>query len=213
MPPVLDAADSRRVEQLVEQFHSLTPPQQEGVLSRIGIRTPQLRELLPKRTVSEEEELPDGTILRCEYVPCGKASCRKEPDEHGPYWYSYSLLAGNLKATYHGRDRPPLPNSSCIDEATRFLSHDFEGRSLTEDERAELRAIAEAMSSLRENARAPTLEKTARELLRRDERRTEEAIRSRFEALISRRDSSPETFTAEERGELEQLSGLLESYR
>lgn len=57
-----------------------------------------------KRVIQEKERLATGTWIRLEQVPCGNPRCRKVPDLHGPYWYSYALKDGQWRATYHGRE-------------------------------------------------------------------------------------------------------------
>lgn len=42
--------------------------------------------------------------IRCEWVKCGKPTCRTCP--HGPYWYGYYRSAGKLKKKYFGKGNP-----------------------------------------------------------------------------------------------------------
>jgi len=42
--------------------------------------------------------------FQCEYVRCGKATCKRCP--HGPYWYQYWREDGWTRKRYHGKNKP-----------------------------------------------------------------------------------------------------------
>ena len=56
--------------------------------------------------------------FRCEYVRCGKASCRSCP--HGPYWYEYWREGGRLRKRYHGKQRPNMDRESSPAQAAAW---------------------------------------------------------------------------------------------
>ena|ERR1700680_4171415 len=43
---------------------------------------------------------------RCEYVRCGKKTCKSCP--HGPYWYGYSHVGKKVKKKYFGKVDPRI---------------------------------------------------------------------------------------------------------
>jgi hypothetical protein len=48
--------------------------------------------------------MADKWTYRCEYVKCGKPTCKRCP--HGPYWYGYQHTKGGMKKTYFGKRDP-----------------------------------------------------------------------------------------------------------
>lgn len=47
---------------------------------------------------------------RCEYVKCGKPTCKSCP--HGPYWYRYIHEKGSMRKKYFGKSDPRKKSES-----------------------------------------------------------------------------------------------------
>jgi Family of unknown function (DUF6788) len=47
-----------------------------------------------------------GLTYQRKYIKCGKASCRKQPDRHGPYWYAFWFKDGKTHCRYIGKNLP-----------------------------------------------------------------------------------------------------------
>ncbi len=89
----------------------------------------------------EQDEPISGGWLRLEYVPCGNPRCRKDPDEHGPYWYSHRFLDGRWRMKYHGTSRPALEPPVAVEDARRVLDVLGGRAELTDQELTHLRRI------------------------------------------------------------------------
>jgi hypothetical protein len=163
---------------------------------------------VPEGRVVTEEPIRDGLVLRLQYVPCGKARCRKDPDEHGPYWYSYYLVNGRWKREYHGRNRPPAEAFWTIEQAEGIISVVPEGQSLDDQQVTMLETVANAMAAMSEDSRAVTLERRARRRVAAERERRDHWIRQRYEELASRRDDGAK-LTDDERAELSRLGRIL----
>jgi len=49
-------------------------------------------------------------FYQCEYVKCGKPTCKRCP--HGPYWYGYKRDNGKMKKKYCGKKDPREPGET-----------------------------------------------------------------------------------------------------
>jgi len=196
---------------------SLTEEQLGSLVDRID-QVPAGRNLLRKKFENlppaskgrvEREERPfDWLTLRLEFVPCGKAKCRKTPDEHGPYWYSYRLVAGHWKREYHGRNRPEPEDFWTIERAEECLSKICDASALDDAQVTDLEKLAGGMAALSADPRAAELQKRARSVLVQERKRREESIRQRYEYLSSKRNADAK-LTAEEKDELSRLGRIL----
>ena len=162
----------------------------------------------PESRVAKEETIRDGLVLRLQYVPCGKARCRKDPDEHGPYWYSYYLVNGRWKREYHGRNRPPAGAFWTIEQAEKCLSSVPEGEELDDRQVTTLETLANGMAAMSEDPRAAAIEKQARTLVTTERQRRDDWIRQRYDELASKRNAGVE-LTRDERDELNRICGVL----
>jgi hypothetical protein len=156
----------------------------------------------------KEEPIRDGLVLRLQYVPCGKPKCRKEPDEHGPYWYSYYLVNGRWKCEYHGRNRPPAEEFWTIDQAEEIVSGESKDQSLDDEQVAMLERLANAMAAMSEDPHAVALERRARRLVAAERQRRDDWIRQRYEELSSKTNAGAQLNSAE-REELNRICGAL----
>lgn len=60
--------------------------------------------------MNNRKPLPEGIHLtyRQEWRTCGRDWCLcKHGHLHGPYWYAYGYVNGNLKSFYIGKERTP----------------------------------------------------------------------------------------------------------
>ena len=162
----------------------------------------------PDGRVVKEEPIRDGLVLRLQYVPCGKPRCRKDPDEHGPYWYSYYLVNGRWKREYHGRNRPPADEFWTIDQAEEIVSRMADGQSLDDQQVTKLERLANAMAATSEDPRAAALERRARRLVTAERQRRDDWIRRRYEQLASKRTAGIQ-LTDDERADLSRLGRVL----
>ncbi len=61
----------------------------------------------PARKQTVAEQTLDNKTYRLESIRCGKEKCRCSRGQmHGPYWYSYTRVAGRLKSLYVGKKLP-----------------------------------------------------------------------------------------------------------
>lgn len=58
-----------------------------------------------------EERTVENRTYRLEEVRCGKEKCKCARGKfHGPYWYSYTRVAGKVKSQYVGKQLPKPAN-------------------------------------------------------------------------------------------------------
>lgn len=158
--------------------------------------------------VVTEEPIREGLVLRLQYVPCGKPKCRKQPDEHGPYWYSYYFVKGRWKREYHGRNRPPAEDFWTTEQAKSVIAALPQGQRLDDQQVTMLETLANAMASMSEDLRAAALEQRARQLVSAERQRRDDEIRQRYEELASRKTAGVQ-LTSGEREELNRICDVL----
>ncbi len=157
----------------------------------------------------ESSERFDDRWLRSEWVPCGNARCKKEPDLHGPYWYSYTWTNDRWRTKYHGRKRPDFGPSRSLGEVRETLALLSAKPDLTEAEVTKLCNQVADLAHL-DGAEVSELRREAALLVARHEERRELEIVERHRSL-SARALVGEQLTSKERDELAHLSGLLAS--
>lgn len=69
------------------------------------------------RRVVETRQLSSTKQLRLEWVPCGSQRCKKNVDEHGPYWYRYEWDGTAWRSYYLGTSEPHSFTNLAIAEA------------------------------------------------------------------------------------------------
>jgi hypothetical protein len=179
-----------------------------GELTRISKQSENEKDLLSQspdgepsengREIVGKEKIGD-TWLRLEKVPCRSPRCRKKPDLHGPYWYSYRWAKGRWRAKYHGRNRPDIFPRYSLDDAQRILDECSGLDGFSDEKTTELRRIIADMSRQSGDVALALRAKASRLL---------SEIHERYEYLVDKA-LSGEALTADERESMTHLSGLL----
>ncbi len=188
----------------------------EKVISRLGkpgdnrsMSSPaRLLSYHPGRRVVEEHRQGENEWLRLEYVPCGKRGCRKDPDEHGPYWYRYdwNQARETWRARYIGREKP-LIEPPDLGEIRSVLEPIFEREEATD---VDVRMCNEQLELLQglDGPDALELRRKASSLLARYSSRRERRTLERFEALDAKR-ARGEELSETERLEMKRVARRL----
>ena len=159
----------------------------------------------------EQEEYIEGQWLRLEYVPCGSSRCKKEPDEHGPYWYSYKLLGGRWRAVYFGRKRPKL-RQQLNEKRVKTLLTKLETTKEIDDQAIKKLGQAVVDLSSVKGAEAKELRVRAATLISDEEQRRETHLRKAHRQLLEKV-LSGKKLNRRERASFDEVCQLLLSYR
>jgi hypothetical protein len=158
-----------------------------------------------RRIVSTERV--NGTILRLEYVPCGSSRCRKRPDEHGPYWYSYRLVDGKWTIRYYGTTKPASPPMISFKEAKDIIGRISKLNIIEEEDIHALYRILAAFAS-DDNKITIALKDSTISLIEREHMRREYLVRDRHRRLLSKAESGRH-LNKKEQKDLENAAALL----
>ncbi len=168
--------------------------------TRTRERKPGKPKPLEGRKIVHEEPTEWGW-LRQELVPCRNPRCRKDPDHHGPYWYSYRLLNRRWIMTYHGKERPALEGKISLADAEDRVRRLSRRMTLDKNDLDRLSRIVTDLSN-ETNAAVLRVRTQAGALISREYERRDADLRDRVRSLTAKKDRG-ETLTPDEERSLD----------